>query len=180
MASVTLALGIGGTTAMFTVVDGLLLGDLAYPDSRQLVTPWQDYRAVTLLAAIGFVLFMTCVSVASLLLARASVRQPEMAIRSAIGATRSRLVRQLVIESVVLAAISGVAGLVIALWSIEALVALLPPDLVSLSTSGLDFRLLAVAAVVTLAMGVASGILPAAFATRGAARLQPISILRSD
>ncbi len=179
-ASVTLALGIGGTTAMFTVVDSLLLGDIPYPDSRQLVTLWQDHRAVTLLAAMGFGLLMTCISVASLLLARASVRLPEMAIRSAVGAPRSRLVRQLVIESVVLATISGVAGLVVALWGIEALVALLPSDLVSLTTIGLDVRLLAIAAVVTLATGVASGILPAAFATRRAARLQPISILRSD
>ena len=53
-ASVTLALGIGGTTAMFSVVDSLLLGDLPYPDSGQLVTLWQDHRAVTLLAAMGF------------------------------------------------------------------------------------------------------------------------------
>ena len=77
-------------------------------------------------------------------------------------------------------AISGVAGLVVALWGIEALVALLPSELVSLTTIGLDVRLLAIAAVVTLATGVASGILPAAFATRRAAKMQPISILRSD
>lgn len=88
--------------------------------------------------------------------------------------------RQLVIESMVLATLSGVAGLVVALWGIQALVTLLPSDLVSLSTIGFDARLLAIAAVVTLAMGVASGILPAAFATRRAAGLQPISVLRSD
>lgn len=170
VASVILALGIGGTTAMFSVVDRLLLGDLTYPDSRQLVT---------LLAAMGFVLLMTCVSVASLLLARASVRLTEMAVRSAVGASRSRLVRQLVIESVVLASLSGVAGLVVALWGIDALVALLPSNPVSLDTIRLDVRLLTVAAVVTLTTGVASGILPAAFATRRAAGPQPMSILRS-
>lgn len=169
VASVILALGIGGTTAMFSVVDRLLLGDLTYPDSR----------LVTLLAAMGFVLLMTCVSVASLLLARASVRRTEMAVRSAIGASRSRLVRQLLIESVVLASLSGVAGLVVALWGIDALVALLPSNPVSLDTIRLDVRLLTVAAVVTLTTGVASGILPAAFATRRAAGPQPMSILRS-
>lgn len=169
VASVILALGIGGTTAMFSVVDRLLLGDLTYPDSR----------LVTLLAAMGFVLLMTCVSVASLLLARASVRRTEMAVRSAIGASRSRLVRQLLIESVVLASLSGVAGLVVALWGIDALVALLPSNPVSLDTIRLDVRLLTVAAVVTLTTGVASGILPAAFATRRAAGPQPTSILRS-
>lgn len=169
VASVILALGIGGTTAMFSVVDRLLLGDLTYPDSR----------LVTLLAAMGFVLLMTCVSVASLLLARASVRRTEMAVRSAIGASRSRLVRQLLIESVVLASLSGVAGLVVALWGIDALVALLPSNPVSLDTIRLDVRLLTVAAVVTLTTGVASAILPAAFATRRAAGPQPTSILRS-
>ena len=179
---VILALGIGGTTAMFSVVDGLLLRDLPYSDFRQLVTLWRDHPPVlvTLFAAMGFVLFVTCVNVTSLLLARASGRQTEMAIRNAIGAPRSRVVRQLLIESVVLSAISGVVGLVVALWGIDALVALFPSNLASLDTLGLGVRLLAIAAVVTVGTGVGSGILPAALTIHRADRLQPMSILRSE
>ena len=179
---VILALGIGGTTAMFSVVDGLLLRDLPYSDFRQLVTLWRDNPPVlvTLFAAMGFVLFVTCVNVTSLLLTRASGRQTEMAIRNAIGAPRSRVVRQLLIESVVLSAISGVVGLVVALWGIDALVALFPSNLASLDTLGLSVRLLAIAAVVTVGTGVGSGILPAALVIHRADRLQPMSILRSE
>jgi len=186
VALVTLALGIGGATAMLSVVDGLLLRDLPYPDSRQLGTLWQDPRTVgglvpvTLLTAMGFVLLMTCVAVASLLLARVSGRQTEMAIRNAVGAPRIRLVRQLLIESVVLATVSGVAGLVVALWGIDALVALFPSNLASLDTLGSDVRLLAIAAVVTLGTGVGSGIFPAVFTIRRVARVQSMSVSRSD
>jgi ABC-type antimicrobial peptide transport system permease subunit len=179
---VILALGIGGTTAMFSVVDCLLLRDLPYSDFRQLVTLWRDNPPVlvTLFAAMGFVLFVTCVNVTSLLLTRASGRQTEMATRNAIGAPRSRVVRQLLIESVVLSAISGVVGLVVALWGIDALVALFPSHLASLDTVGLSVRLLAIAAVVTVVTGVGSGILPAALTIHRADRLQPMSILRSE
>lgn len=120
---------------------------------------------LTLLGAMGFVLLMTCVNVASLLVTRASGRQAEMVIRSAIGAPRGRLVRQLITESVLLATLSGAAGLLVALWGIDALVALLPANLSSLNTIGLDARVLAIAGVVTLGTGVAFGLLPAAFAT---------------
>ena len=182
---VTLALGIGGTTALFSVVNGLLPPNLPYQHSRHLSSLWPALRAdggpgLILLAATGLVLLVTCVDVASMLLARASVRQTEMAIRSAIGAPPGRLVRQLLIESMVLAAIGGVVGLVVALWGIDALVALLPSTLASPETTGLNVRLLVIAAVVTLGTGVGSGILPAAFAIRRAARLQPMSILRSN
>ncbi len=120
---------------------------------------------LTLLGAMGFVLLITCVNVASLLVARASIRQTEMVIRSALGAPRKRLVRQLLTESIVLAALSGAAGLLVALWGIDALVAILPPNLATLTTIGLDARVLGIAGLVTLGTGVAFGLLPAAFAT---------------
>ena len=183
--SLTLALGIGGTTALFSVVDGLLLQDLPHQGSRYLITLWQEPSAeggpvLALLAAMAFLLLVTCVNVASLLLARAPVRQTEMAIRSAIGAPWSRLVRQSLMESVALAAIGGVVGLVIALWGMDVLVALLPSGLAPPDTIGLNVRLLAIAAVVTLGTGVGSGMVPAALGTRRAVWLQPMSILRSD
>ncbi len=171
---------------MFSVVDGLFLRNLTYPDLRQLVTLWRYHPAaggpvpVTLLAASGFTLLVTSVSVASLLVARASVRPGEMAIRSAVGAPRGRLARQLLTESLVLAAISGVAGLVVSLWGIDLLLALLPSYRSSLDAVALDVRLLAIACVVTLVTGVASGIFPAAFVSHRATRPQPMNVQRSE
>lgn len=176
---ITLALGIGGTTAMFSVVDDLLLLGPSYSDSGGHSAVGGPVL-VALFTAMGFVLLVTCVNVASLLLARASGRQSEMAIRNAIGAPRIRLVRQLMIESLVLATLSGVAGLIVALWGIEALGALFPSNLASVDTLGLDLRLLVIATVVTLGTGVGAGILPAAFTVRRVARPQSMSILRSD
>ncbi|HEY9226825.1 MAG TPA: ABC transporter permease [Gemmatimonadaceae bacterium] len=143
-----------------------------------IVNPLQDdvTRGVkqVLVAVIGAVLLLlaiACVNVTNLLLARGAQRRGELAMRAALGADRSRLVRQLLTESLLLASIGGALGLVVAKVGVRALVALSPAGLPRLSAVTLDLSVLAFALVLTTIIGVVVGLIPALHASRG--DLQP-------
>jgi putative ABC transport system permease protein len=117
--------------------------------------------AVFLLVAVGLVLLIACANVANLRIARDTARRKEIALRHALGASRSRMIRYLVTESVAVAVLGGVFGLIVALWLTELLAAMNPVELpdyivIALSPSAVGF-----AAVLSLLTGVAFGVLPA-------------------
>jgi predicted permease len=118
-----------------------------------------------LLAAVGFVLLITCANVAGLLLVRASGRQREIAIRQALGAGRGRLIRQLLSESVLLAAAGGALGVAVAQQALDALVRLSPGRFPRLPEAGIDLRVLAFALALSVATGILFGIAPALHAS---------------
>src|SRR5260221_5866909 len=130
-------------------------------DKEHVVTPFvrplrepfvRDYRSAagTVAAAVGVLLLIACANVAAVMLARALARRREMGIRLALGSSRLRLMRQLLIENLMLAAAGGAIGLVAGRWAIGALVAVIPDELPRWAAFNMDLRVIAfsVAAVV--------------------------------
>ncbi|HYM10511.1 MAG TPA: ABC transporter permease [Bryobacterales bacterium] len=114
-----------------------------------------------LFGAVGFVLLIVCVNVANLLLVRVTARARELAVRTALGAGRRHLVRQMLAESLLLAAAGGVCGLLLAAWSMGVLRILLPADMPRVGDIRMDLGVIAFALAISAAVGVLFGLLPA-------------------
>src|SRR2546423_730561 len=148
-----------------------------YPDSNKgwgiFMMPIQDYTVrdvkpvlYTLLGAVGCVLLIACANLANRLLARATARSREISIRAALGAGRGRLIRQLLTESVVLAVCGGIAGVLLARWGLDALLALAPTSLPRITEIHLDFGVLLFSLGLSVVTGLLFGIAPALLAAR--------------
>src|SRR5678815_2632791 len=122
-----------------------------------------DYREglLILLGVVGCVLLVACVNVANLMLARATARQKEFALRAALGASRWRIMRQLIVESLLLASIGGAVGFFLSIWALRLLLAAIPIQLPFWMNFGIDLRVLGFTAAITLLTGLLFGVAPA-------------------
>jgi putative ABC transport system permease protein len=115
-----------------------------------------------LLGAVGLLLLIGCVNVANLQLARSTQRRRELAVRSALGASRFRLVRQSLVESGVVALIGGALGAVLAIWMVRVIVAIAPTNVPRIATAHVDLNVLAFATLISIAVAFLFGVVPAA------------------
>ena len=134
-------------------LDGQPLADSLVADVRTAL--------FVLMGAVGFVLLIACANVAGLLVARGASRRRELAVRTALGAARGRLMQQLLTESLVLAVAGGVLGLVVATWTLQLLVGVAPENLPRLDEVALDWRVALFTFAATIVVGVLFGLAPA-------------------
>ena len=121
---------------------------------------------LAMLGAVAFVLLIACANIANLVMARASGRGRELAVRVALGAGKGRLVRQLLTESLLLAVLGGVAGLVLGWWAVDGLVAIAPASAPRIAEVRLDFAVFIFVALLSVATGVLFGLMPAIHTSR--------------
>ena len=136
---------------------------------REELTGRVQTSLLVLFGAVGVLLSIACFNVANLLLARAAARRREMAIRTSLGAGRLAIVRQLVVESVLLSTAGGVLGVALARWSLDALIAFAPPDLLRVQTLSVDIRVLLYTLGLSMLTGLVVGIVPALVVARESA-----------
>ena len=144
----------------------------AFPELRARPNPDPNNTVLVVgglfLGLAGMVLLLACMNVANILLVRATVREREMAIRAALGAARNRLIRQLMTESIVLALLGGVAGILLGIWGSSTLASVnIQTDLPINFDFGFDWRVFAYATAAALVTGIVVGIVPAIRASRG-------------